>query len=214
MAGRRVSAPVGGALFAATLFAWGGCALVLDLGPEAQLRPAEAGSGDAPTVPIETDAADAGADTGPVFVCGLQASPNATCANCIQSSCCAESITCSQDPACVAGLECIKDCMAQIECIITCFGNPNLEKVTSCSSRQCTPCTPGDQCSKLGSCCLATYDHADAGENRILRDVCRGVILGVDEPTCAQHLTAVAARPEAAPKCNGQQPPPPDSGSD
>lgn len=191
--------------------AWAGCALVIDLGPEAQLRT------DASVLPGAPDAApdvvvDAPVEAGPTNVCGLGDSPNPTCAACIQAHCCDVSKTCAADPECAAGLECIKDCMAQIECIITCIGNANLDKTTQCSQQQCPVCTPPDECGKLGQCCLATYDHGEAGAGqKILRDVCRGVILEVDNATCAQHLDTVKARSEAAPICNGQVP---EAGSD
>ena len=192
----------------ASAVVWAGCALVIDLGPEAQLRPAGSGAEAGPT---EASADAPPVEAGPTAVCGLNDSPNAACAACIQANCCEVSKTCAADPDCVAGLECIKDCLAQIECIIGCIGNKNLDKTTSCSQQNCPVCTPPDECAKLGQCCLATYDHDASSQPKILHDVCRGVILQCDNGACAQHLDSLKARSEAAPICNGQLP---DSGSD
>jgi hypothetical protein len=199
----------------ATMFVWGGCALVIDLGPEAQLRPdassPETGAG--PSVPLE--AGLGGGDAAVAFVCGLEAAPNAACASCIQAQCCDESKVCATDPVCVQGLECIKDCMAQIVCIIGCLGtNPALSKVTTCSSRQCPVCTPGPDCTKLGACCRATYGDGGSGEGKVLLDVCRGDVLGVDEQECQNRLDGIIASPGAAPQCTGQSPPPNDASAD
>jgi hypothetical protein len=145
-------------------------------------------------------------------VCGLVASPNATCASCIEAQCCEESKACAADPVCVQGLECIKDCMAQIVCIIQCLGtNTALSKVTTCSSRQCPVCTPGPDCTKLGACCRATYGPEDGGEGegKVLLDVCRGDVLRTDEQECQNRLDGIIASPGAAPQCTGQNPPPP-----
>jgi hypothetical protein len=198
----RASRATLGVLVAGAL-AWGGCSLLIDLGPEAQLR--AAASGDEAGLPEA--GIDAPAEAAPTSVCGLTASPNASCAACIQNHCCDVSKTCAADPECVAGLECIKNCLAQIECIIQCLGNKNLLPTTTCSQQLCPDCTPTDECAKLGQCCLATYGQGDAGsEQRILHDVCRGIILDNDSTACGTHLDAIKPLAEAAPICNGRLP--------
>lgn len=178
----------------AAFFVWGGCALVIDLGDEARLK--------LPDASIIEDAGpdDAPADDGSTkFTCGLPPSPNGACNDCIKTNCCEVSTKCADDPDCVARLECIKDCMAQYLCILTCKGdNPNIEALTTCSASNCGVCSPGPECTQLGKCAF-TFD-ADGGE-RILREVARGVVLEVNEEKCKAHRANLAKHKAAEPAC-------------
>lgn len=175
-----------------------GCAVVIDLGDEAKLRPTEAG---VDATDIDTGITDSGAptdapvDTGPeIPACGLARSPNAACAKCIAGSCCAEAMNCGGDPACVAGFECIKDCMVQFNCLLGCFGDQNaaLSGVTNCSQANCSLCTPGPNCTKLGECGIL---FGDAGADLIIRNEVRSLILELDEAKClARQRTLYKAK--------------------
>lgn len=183
----------------AALFVWGGCALVIDLGDEARLRPPEA-SVEAANVE-DAGPEDAPADDGSTntATCGLPPSPNPACNTCIEPNCCHVSKACADDPDCVARLECIKDCMAQYLCILTCQGdNPNIEALTTCSANNCGVCSPGPECTKLGACART---FADAGGEALLRNVARGVVLEVDEQKCKAHRASLAQYKDAEPAC-------------
>lgn len=181
------------ALFGAAM----GCAAVIDLGDEAKLRSAaEAG---APVVETGADArADgaAGSDAAPPGVCGLPDSPNADCAACIQQQCCDISKACATDPTCVAGLQCVKDCLVQVECIVGCAQRyPSITNETNCSAMKCPKCTPGPQCSRLGQC---VFDLPDAS---LLRQVEEGRILELDEDACKSSRQQVAGAQADASAC-------------
>lgn len=163
------------------------CALLIDLGDEPTLLPPDSGT-EAASVDSgsDVDAADASA----LFACGLRPSQNAACRTCIESACCEVSKTCALDPDCVAGLECVKTCLASAPCVSTCLlRSPNLAAVTDCSSLNCTVCSPGPACRKLGQCCAQL---ADGGAEGLLRNICAGVILDVDETKCDAQRAQVA----------------------
>jgi hypothetical protein len=184
----------------AALFVWGGCALVIDLGDEARLRPVEA-SIDLPDVIEDAGSDDAPADDGstPAATCGLPPSPNAACNSCIETNCCDDSKVCGADPECAARLECIKDCMADVLCILSCQSdNANILALTGCSANNCGVCSPGSECGKLGSCART---FADAGGEGLLRNVARGVVLEVDEAKCKAHRATLAQYKDAEPAC-------------
>jgi hypothetical protein len=144
---------------------------------------------------------DAPADDGSTkFTCGLPPSPNGACNDCIKTNCCEVSTKCADDPDCVARLECIKDCMAQYLCILSCQEGDasNIEALTTCSASNCGVCSPGPECTQLGKCAL-TFD-ADGGE-RILREVARGVVLEVNEEKCKAHRANLAKHKAAEPAC-------------
>lgn len=172
------------ALVLAVAAGLGGCAAVIDLGSEATLRPPpEAGAREtaAPEASAPADAGDA-SDGGPPLLCGLERSASEACATCIEQQCCEVSRTCADDPACAAGLECIKDCLAQLNCITGCLDNQNLFFVTDCSSRRCPACVPQQQCETLGAC-ASTFDPGTQ-QGKLVRQLARTEILALDESAC------------------------------
>lgn len=164
-----------------------GCALVIDLGDEAQLR-VDAGPPVVDVRETSTPEVDTGApDTGPVYACGLEGSTNPSCGPCIEAQCCDVSKRCHADPDCVAGLECIKDCFVQLGCVNGCLArdNPNLSELTLCTQFKCNQCTPPPDCVNLGRC-AATLDPAEFG---LIRNYIRGLLLDADADACRrQHL--------------------------
>jgi hypothetical protein len=161
----------------------GGCALVIDLGDEPTLRPPQEAAAVTDTNAPDSGSTDAPVEGAPaVEKCGLPGSSNPVCRQCIEERCCEISKACAADKECAQGLECIKDCMAQVACILGCApGNIRLDDLKTCSSFQCTTCSPGPECADLGEC--ATL-FGDAGEEGLLRAIARGVVLDVDEAKC------------------------------
>jgi hypothetical protein len=161
----------------------GGCALVIDLGDEPSLRPPqEASATDTTNAPDSGGATDAPIEAPVVEKCGLPGSSNPVCRQCIEERCCDISKACAAEKDCTEGLDCIKDCMAQVACILGCKpGNTRLDDLKTCSSFQCTTCSPGPECADLGECASL---FGDAGEEGLLRAIARGVVLDVDEAKC------------------------------
>jgi hypothetical protein len=167
----------------AALFAWAGCALVIDLGDEARLQPSDAASG---------TAADTGAvvDSGPgptPLLCGMPRANNEACSTCTEGNCCAENEACAADPDCVAGLQCVQDCMAQYACVDACGRvdggpqNAHLAAVVNCSTGKCfAQCVPLAKCQALGACA----SKLDPEKDKLLRDLAKGLILLTNEDNC------------------------------
>lgn len=179
---------------AGAIFVWGGCALVIDLGDPRTLAVAEASVGTESEAGL--DAGDAG-DAAPSLKCGLMPVNEPKCDDCFAAQCCETGVACGADPECVLGLECIKDCMAQIQCISACLGagNAALGATVACSSTNCTMCTPPPACQDLGAC-AAQLD--DAGQEGLLRRVCRGTILDLDPEKCESQRKKVGETSDAA----------------
>lgn len=177
-----------------TLGVVAGCALVIDLGDEVKLRPLDAGT----SLPVETgppvvDAATEAGPIGPQPRCGLTDSPNATCADCFATTeCCEVNKTCAADPDCVAGLECIKDCLVNSPCIEQCRkDHPLIATVTDCTIRSCIICTPPSACVKLGACLFNLPPES------IVRQLYRNVILELDSKKCTDSRLQIVENGEA-----------------
>ena len=175
--------------------ALGGCALLIKLGDEPGLLPAEDGGADTSAIDSGADVVDV-VDAAPSLKCRLRPSPDPACRACIERSCCEVSTACSADPACNVGIECIKDCLGSIPCITGCLASSTteLQALADCSGSQCTRCTPEARCKKLGQCC---FQLADSGVDMLFRSSCAGAILDLDEDKCdakrkevADHLDA------------------------
>jgi hypothetical protein len=169
-----------------------GCALVIDLGDEPKLRPADAG----PVVEAGPQPEASAPDAGPPPVCGIADSTNAACADCIHQKCCDVGKTCAADPVCAAGLQCVKDCLVEIGCISDCLNKyPSVAQETNCSAFSCSLCTPKTQCSKLGQCVF------NLPKDNLLRQVEEGRILDLDEQACtdARHQAVEQGQVDAGP---------------
>lgn len=178
-----------------------GCALIIDLGDKptlADLTDGGPGTTDtgasggpidsAPTNDGPLTPVDSGNDSGPVYKCGLPPSTNADCDKCITERCCDVGKACQADPRCVAGLECVKDCLVQSNCVLQCFQDfPEVKEEATCSAFQCAGCTPGPKCSQLGKCVF------DLPKENILRQVEKGRILNLDEKVCDDARKEVAS---------------------
>lgn len=176
-----------------------GCALIIDLGDEPKLAPSDGGVvlGDTGTSGGPTDAltetslpADTGTDSSspPVFECGLPPSTNVECSSCIKQNCCDISKACAANPKCVQGLDCIKHCLVQPNCVNKClFDFPEVNDEATCSAFQCSKCTPGPECAKLGKCVF------DLPQDSILRLAQEGRILNLDDAVCKSARLQVAS---------------------
>lgn len=171
-----------------------GCALVIDLGDEPKLATGSDAAVDSTTPVTGTDSSASTPDTGtpdtggPAFQCGLPPSPNASCQACINQNCCDVSKACATNPKCVEGLDCIKHCLVQVNCVNSCLAKfPEVADVSTCSAFQCTKCTPGVECSNLGKCVF------DLPQSNLLRLAQEGRILNLDEAVCKSARLQAAA---------------------
>jgi hypothetical protein len=161
-------------------FVWGGCALVIGLGSEAQLR------NDAAVVDSAEAPPDAAADA-PVNLCGLPPTGAPKCDTCTVQNCCDVNKACAADPGCVLALECIKNCLAQVACFGRCLadGGQGINDVVGCETGTCLqPCTPSTDCQKLGAC--ASLLDPDAG--KFFREVAREEITALSDQCEDQRL--------------------------
>lgn len=178
---------------AVTLGIVAGCALVIDLGDEVKLGALDAGAIE-PVVDARPSVPEAATEAGPVpGRCGLDDSPNAACAECFATTeCCEINRTCAADPDCVAGLECIKDCLVNSSCIEACqTKHPGIRAVADCTIARCIQCTPPSACVKLGQCIFGLPPSA------VVRKVYRNVILELDSKKCTDSRIQIVENGES-----------------
>jgi hypothetical protein len=157
-----------------------------NLGAEATLRDATAGSGDqdgveaAPIVDVvsEPEASQ--------YKCGLPPDPNAACNACNEQNCCGLGIQCGQDPRCVAGINCSLDCVYDSTCVSQCddeYGDAGVFLTfENCVLSQCVSvCLPGPECEQLARCCPLISDVVTKG-------ACVGTVNALDEAKCKSTL--------------------------
>lgn len=193
-------------MFVAAALAVAGCALVIDLGEKVKPYPTEAGPALDTGTPIADAAveaqlpADAGADADggkPAPRCGLAESPNMACADCyVQTECCDVNKKCSEDPTCVQGLECIKECLVNGPCIDKCAVDfPAIVPVTNCTIANCLLCAPPLECRKLGECVF------DLPRNLVVRRKYQETILLLDPVQCEKERAGARGTDSDAAAC-------------
>ena len=169
--------------------ALGGCALLIKLGDEPALLPADGGA--------DTSAIDAGADVVEAasgFKCGMPSSQHPECRKCIEGLCCDVTLACDKDPECTAGVACAVACLANPFCTMDCLTKSKTDRfdaLTSCSASNCPVCTPGPQCRKLGQCCTPL----PVG---LYRTQCGWTIMALDEAMCDAQRLQIGSELDAA----------------
>ena len=168
-----------------------GCALVANLGDDARLRDAtDSGTttdSGAPPIdaPAFVDASDG--SRGP---CGLVPDIRPACSSCNVQKCCTESLACANNPRCVDGIECLKNCAFVAACVNACLktyeDSAELPQIAQCSGFSCQKeCIPSDECLALGECC---YRLTDAGS--AYKSVCVGKVFTDDPNDCTAFRNA------------------------
>lgn len=181
-----------------------GCALIIDLGDEPKLAPAADGStppSDGNVAPVnEGGTADSGpkdagpsGDSGPDAAkpaCGLDDSPREACWQCVHATkTCDVSKECAAEPGCAAGLDCIKHCLSQSDCVNDCTDKEPTGKLFALTTQISTDCggqcVPAIECQRLGSCAFPLPSNA------IFRVNAEQAILRLDESGCKDIRTQI-----------------------
>jgi hypothetical protein len=198
------------AIAAAALVA---CDALVDLGPSATLRQAQAGidSGvDARPNAPDSGAPEADTPDSSMLSCGLPPAANKMCDDCTNLHCCNLSEACGRSAWCTQGMQDLEDCVYDPACVAavdTKYADAGVVDLQNCVVFYCYGlCSPGTNCNILAGCCK---DIPDA--QAVARQVCIGAVNQLDETNCMKVLDNTLRSALGSQFCGG---PAPDSGGD
>jgi hypothetical protein len=185
------------------------CATLVDLGPEATLRDADAATGsldaaddtspgagdvDSPEAGTTDGGRDAPLGQDAPYACGLPPAPNVACNACDEQNCCSLGIMCAQSARCAEGMAKLLDCVYDTTCVGQVdseYADAGVVQYQTCVLGHCiSQCFPKTICSMLARCCKDI-----PADQLAAKDTCTGAVNQLDESNC-QNILDNVLRPQ------------------